>query len=73
MSVLHRYGCGCVLSDGRFAVFGGRDASNAATLSCEALTLDADGARWDTLSPMHEPRLGFCMCGNGRVRHRCRR
>jgi hypothetical protein len=60
-SVLHRYGCGCVLSDGRFAVFGGRDASNAATLSCEALTLDADGARWDTLSPMHEPRLG-CAC-----------
>jgi len=48
-SVLHRYGGrGCVLSDGRFAVFGGEDASNETTTSCETLTLDADGGRWDT-------------------------
>ena len=65
MSVLHRYGCGCVLSDGRFAVFGGVDPSIAATASCEALTLDADGGHWDTLSPMHEPRWRFACVAIG--------
>ena len=59
MSVLHSYGSGCMLSDGRFAVFGGQDASGANTSSCEALTLDAEGARWSPLPPMHEPRRGF--------------
>jgi hypothetical protein len=50
MSDAHLYGVGCVLSDGRFAVFGG-DGDNGNTLSssCEALTLDADGARWSQL------------------------
>jgi hypothetical protein len=60
-----RYGCGgCVLSDGRFAVFGGRfavsaDISNSAfTPSCEALAFGAD-EHWTPLSPMHETRVFF--------------
>jgi hypothetical protein len=65
MGVLHRYSGGCVLSDGRFAVFGGQDTSGADTSSCEVLTLDADGARWSTLSPMHEPRCGFACVAIG--------
>jgi hypothetical protein len=65
MSDLHLYGCGCVLSDGRFAVFGGEDASGTTTSSCEALTLDADGARWSSLPPMHEPRWGFACAAIG--------
>jgi len=65
MGVLHRYSGGCVLSDGRFAVFGGQDTSGADTSSCEVLTLDADGARWSTLSPMHEPRCGFACAAIG--------
>jgi len=65
MSVLHRCGGGCVLSDGRFAVFGGEDASGNATSSCEALTLDADGARWSPLPPMHEPRCWFVCAAIG--------
>jgi hypothetical protein len=64
MSDLHLYGWGCVLSDGRFAVFGG-DASGITTSSCEALTLDADGARWSSLPPMHEPRWGFACAAIG--------
>jgi len=49
------------MSDGRFAVFGGwpLDGSGTASSSCEALTLDASGARWDVLSPMHEPMNGM--------------
>jgi hypothetical protein len=65
MSVLRVHGCGCVLSDGRFAVFGGRGASGTTISSCEALTLDADGARWSPLLPMHEPRLGFACAAIG--------
>jgi len=58
-SVVHLYGCGCMLSDGRFAIFGGTDASAVMTSSCEVLTLDAHGARWSPLPPMHEPRREF--------------
>jgi hypothetical protein len=65
MSVLHDYGGGCVLSDGRFAVFGGIDASSTPISSCEVLTLDADGARWSPLPPMHEPRWGFACAAIG--------
>jgi hypothetical protein len=65
MSDLHSYGGGCVLSDGRFAVFGGGDDSGTFISSCEALTLDANGGRWDTLSPMHEPRWGFACAAIG--------
>jgi hypothetical protein len=65
MSDLHLCGCGCVLSDGRFAVFGGIDASGTTTSSCEVLILDADGARWSSLPPMHEPRRGFACAAIG--------
>jgi hypothetical protein len=65
MGVLHLCGGGCVLSDGRFAVFGGADASGTTTSSCEALTLDADGARWSSLPPMHEPRCSFACAAIG--------
>jgi len=53
------------LSDGRFAVFGGMDASKAISSSCEALTLDADGERWDLLPSMHEARHGFACAAIG--------
>ena len=69
MSCVRSGGGGCVLSDGRFAVFGGMDASNTISSSCEALTLDADGERWDVLPSMHEVRRGLA-CGNRRVRDR---
>ena len=65
MSDLHLCGCGCMLSDGRFAVFGGQDVSGVKTPSCEALTLDADGARWSPLPPMHESRCGFACVAIG--------
>jgi hypothetical protein len=59
-SVGRHGGKGCVLSDGRFAVFGGKDNCITPHSSCEALTLDEDGgARWDALSPMHEARTAF--------------
>jgi len=58
----HQYGTvGCVLSDGRFAVFGGVDDNGFASWSCAALNIDADGARWSPFLPMHEPRL-VCAC-----------
>jgi hypothetical protein len=65
MSDLHDLGGGCVLSDGRFTVFGGEDASGANSSSCEVLTLDADGARWSPLPPMHELRRGFACAAIG--------
>ena len=46
MSVGRFGGGGGVLSDGRFAIFGGADDSDAALSSCEVLAVDADGARW---------------------------
>jgi hypothetical protein len=50
----------CVLGDGRFAVFGGLDANtwNKPTLSCEVLTFDGDGARWDPLLPLPVAQSG---------------
>jgi hypothetical protein len=65
MSDLHSFGGECVLSDGRFAVFGGWDDSGTTISSCEALILDADGARWSPLAPMHEPRRGFACAAIG--------
>ena len=60
MSVV-RLGCGgCVLSDGRFAVFGGHlgdISSYFGTSSCEVLSFGAD-EHWTPLQPMHETR-GF--------------
>jgi hypothetical protein len=56
-----RYGCcGCVMSDGRFAVLGGH-SNGGPTSSCEALVVDGD-AHWEPLPPMHDARDGF-VCG----------
>jgi hypothetical protein len=53
-----RSGCrGCVLSDGRFVVFGGI-SNYAYTSSCEALSFGADG-HWTPLQPMHDVRANF--------------
>jgi hypothetical protein len=48
---------GCVMSDGRFAVLGGRNAGPS-TSSCEALVIDGD-AHWEPLPPMHDARVRF--------------
>jgi hypothetical protein len=64
MSV-HRFGAaGCVLSDGRFAVFGGEDGQDVVTASCEVLTLDGD-ERWELLPPMREARRHFLCAAMG--------
>jgi hypothetical protein len=53
-----RYGsCGCVMSDGRFAVLGGR-STGGYTSSCEALMVDED-EYWHSLPPMHHARGHF--------------
>jgi hypothetical protein len=49
-------GGACVLSDGRFAVFGGDDTGDTSLSSCEAMTFDEDGERWAPLPPMHKAR-----------------
>jgi hypothetical protein len=55
-----RYGCsGCVMSDGRFAVLGGRSVGGVDTSSCEALAIGDDYAHWEPLLPMHDSRSGF--------------
>ena len=62
---VHRYGAaGCVLSDGRFAVFGGEVGEGVKTASCEVLTLDGD-ERWEPLPPMREARSGFTYAAVG--------
>jgi hypothetical protein len=53
--------CGCVMSDGRFAVLGGR-SNGVPTSSCEALVVDDGGEHWVPLPPMHDTRIG-CTCG----------
>jgi hypothetical protein len=66
MSVGRAYGRGCVLSDGRFAAFGGNTSgSGTTTASCEVLTLDGDIERWDPLPPMHEARKAFACAAIG--------
>jgi hypothetical protein len=58
-----RWGCcGCVLSDGRFAVLGGL-THGAVTASCEALSFDDGDAHWAPLPPMHDARMFGCACG----------
>jgi hypothetical protein len=53
-----RYGsCGCVMSDGRFAVLGGQ-SNGGYTSSCEALMVDGD-EHWHSLPPMHHARCHF--------------
>jgi hypothetical protein len=53
--------CGCVLSDGRFAVLGGL-SNGVTTTSCEALVVDGGDAHWEPLPPMHDAR-SFFACG----------
>jgi hypothetical protein len=56
-----RYGCsGCVMSDGRFAVLGGRGGACDFPMlsSCEVLTI-ADSTHWEPLPPMHDARTHF--------------
>jgi hypothetical protein len=55
MSVGRLSCCGCVMSDGRFAVFGGWGSN-----TCEALTFHGenyDDAHWEPLPPMHDARM----------------
>ena len=56
-SVARRFCSGCVMSDGRFAVFGGMGNSGPLS-SCEALTLAGSNARWEPLRSMHQARAG---------------
>jgi hypothetical protein len=61
-----RWGCcGCVMSDGRFAVLGGtgydEDDEEVPLSSCEALIVDGV-AHWVPLPPMHDTR-SFFACG----------
>jgi hypothetical protein len=53
--------CGCVMSDGRFAVLGGVSygGDNVSLSSCEALAFDDGVAHWESLPPMHDARHGF--------------
>jgi hypothetical protein len=63
-----RYGCGgCVLSDGRFAVFGGLTdfATNTPTTACEVLSLSGGNERWEPLPPMLEARAGVACAAVG--------
>jgi hypothetical protein len=57
MSVQRWRPAGCVLSDGRVAVFGGKDNNDVRMASCEALTLDGKES-WEPLPPMLETRRG---------------
>jgi hypothetical protein len=60
MSV-ERYGCcGCVMSDGRFAVFGGVGLGSPFS-SCEALVM-GDNEHWKPMPPMYDSRQDFA-CG----------
>jgi hypothetical protein len=59
MSVGRHGSCGCVMSDGRFAVLGGR-SNDVYTSSSETLMIDGD-EHWHSLPPMHHAR-GFFAC-----------
>jgi len=50
--------CGCVLSDGRFAVLGGSVSNDHILSSCEALAV-GDGEHWEHIPPMHDARTDF--------------
>ena len=65
MSIGRDNGRSCVLGDGRFAVFGGWNGTFTARRSCEVLTLDADGERWEPLPPMHDARMSFACAAVG--------
>jgi hypothetical protein len=59
MSVGRNGCCGCVLSDGRFAVFGGTSFDGYNQTSCEALDVSGDGGEWKPLPSMHDSRTNF--------------
>ncbi len=65
MVALRVFGGACVLSVGRFAILGGWDDNGVSTRSCEALTLDGNGERWELLPPMHTARVGFACAAIG--------
>jgi hypothetical protein len=46
------------MSDGRFAVLGGR-STGGVTSSCEALAIGDDGEHWVPLLLVHDPRAYF--------------
>jgi hypothetical protein len=66
MSVGRYSCCGCVMSDGRFAVFGGGNDTGALS-TCEELVFHGDNynnaadAHWEPLPPMHDAR-GWAAC-----------
>jgi hypothetical protein len=47
-----------VLSDGRFAVLGGKDSNGQTLSSCEAMAV-GDDEHWEHLPPMHDARIFF--------------
>jgi hypothetical protein len=51
----------CVMSDGRFAVFGGYSSTSTLS-SCEVLTLVGSDVRWNPLPSMHQARRGKPAC-----------
>jgi hypothetical protein len=51
-----------VMSDGRFAVLGGRCSNGDTTSSCEVLAFSDGVAHWEPLPPMHVSRNYFA-CG----------
>jgi hypothetical protein len=55
-----RFGCcGCVMSDGRFAVLGGSSYPNGDPVSsCERLVVD-DDEHWEPMPPMHDASYNF--------------
>jgi hypothetical protein len=57
MSAARSACCGCVMSDGRFAVLGGTGIGGSVS-SCEALVVGA-AAHWEPLPPMHDTRAYF--------------
>jgi hypothetical protein len=61
MGTEHITCCGCVMSDGRFAVLGGR-RNDGPMSSCEALVVDDGDAQWVPLPPMHVSRSSAA-CG----------
>jgi hypothetical protein len=58
MSAARSACCGCVMSDGRFAVLGGYNSMGISVSSCEALVMGA-AAHWEPLEPMHDTRDFF--------------
>ena len=59
--------CGCVMSDGRFAILGGIgvEGMGGSLSSCEAL---GGAAHWETMPPMHDMRSSFvCAAAAGCV------